>query len=430
MARKTHKGKPQAKSAHAQAKRLAAKHQARRTHGRLGGSLGWLPAGLRKYVRAALDKQFHVPKLDLDLHVLPALAGVVVLAVAVGAGYWGAQSLFGGGVETAHQRPTKNVVIQQTHSLRGVILSEDDAEKTVKTAYEEKVLEEVYTPPEPAAPEPATEVAPEPEIAPKPVVEVENYEVAWQGGKPLWLKNAIAYAPPKGKPQISIVIDDMGVDRRRSKAMWEEVTAPLTLSFMTYADDLPEQTRAARSKGHELMLHMSMEPSSSTIDAGANVLLTAMPTAEIRSLANWGMNRFEGFVAVNNHMGSRFTEDERGMRVVMEEIKKKGLFFLDSRTSSRTVGRRIAREVGLPVLERNVFLDNENIPEKVLAQLYETERIAQKYGHAIAIGHPRDATIKVLKTWIEDARSRGFSIVPISTLMKKRLYLNNLKLKG
>lgn len=437
MARKTHKGKPQTKPSKAQAhaKRIAAKHRARKSTGAIASQIKGKFQAWFDYV---LEKHIYVPKLDLDVPLLPLLGGVVLLGAAMGAGYGGAQALFGktGAPQPVASHGGPHTTYDMEHA---VILSEPD-NGVPKTAYEEKVAEEIYTPePEPQivpepAPAPVVEVEPEPEPAPEPqvpeVAEVESYELALAGPRPLWLNNAMDFAPPKGKPQIAIVIDDMGVDRRRSKAMWTDVPGPLTLSFMTYAQDLPEQTRAAREKGHELMLHMSMEPSSHSIDAGENVLLTAMPSAEIRSLANWGMGRFDGFVAVNNHMGSRFTEDARGMRVVLEEIKKRGLFFLDSRTSSRTVGRTVAREIGLPFLERNVFLDNANDPAKVLAQLYETERLAQKFGHAIAIGHPRDATIEVLKTWIVDAQERGFVIVPISTLMKKRLFMRQQKMKG
>ncbi|MEG3617472.1 divergent polysaccharide deacetylase family protein [Magnetovibrio sp. PR-2] len=432
MARKTHKGKPQAKPSKAQAhaKRIAAKHRARKAADGVVGKL-------QSVLDVLLEKHVQIPKLDLNVPLLPLLGGVLLLGAAMGAGYGGAQALFG--KDSTPTSVANNGGPHTTFDMEhAVILSEPD-QHVPKTAYEEKVAEEVYTPEPEPEPVPVPEVVAEPvpvaeaEPAPEPVAqvaEVESYELALAGPRPLWLKNALDYAPPKGKPQIAIVIDDMGVDRRRSKIMWDRVPGPLTLSFMTYAKDLPQQTQAARAQGHELMLHMSMEPSSRSIDAGENVLLTAMPSGEIRSLANWGMSRFDGFVAVNNHMGSRFTEDARGMRVVLEEIQKRGLFFLDSRTSSRTVGRTVAREIGLPFLERNVFLDNANDPAKVLAQLYETERLAKKYGHAIAIGHPRDATIKVLKTWVQDAKERGFAIVPISTLMKKRLFLRQQKLKG
>ncbi|HEY9080729.1 divergent polysaccharide deacetylase family protein [Magnetovibrio sp.] len=412
---KTRKGTPlrnasrKHKPPHAQSliKRTVAKHKARKA-GR-----AW--ARFKPHINKLMAKTLRVPQLGLDLPVVGIMAFVGVLGFAAGAGYWGAQSMFGP-TDAVVSASTTRVLIQQTQSPRGVILPEPNGTQPHGTlAYEEKALEEVYDPlhPQAVAPtSPPVEVA----SAPPPTADIPH-----DGDKPLWLRNALAFSAPQGAPMISIVIDDMGVDRKRSLHMWQDVPAPLTLSFMTYADDLPAQTQAARKNGHELMLHMSMEPSSATIDAGPNVLMTAMGSAEIRSLANWGMNRFEGFVGVNNHMGSRFTEDERAMRVVLEEIQKRGLMFLDSRTSSHTVGPKIARTLGMPALERNVFLDNDNVPEKVLKQLDEVERLARKYGHAIAIGHPRDATIEVLKTWIPKARERGLAIVPVSTLMKERL---------
>lgn len=403
----TAKAHHKTKSSHAQAHalRTAVKHQARKAL----SQLAWLRAPLQK----GLLKTFSVPKTNFVLPVVPTVLFIVVLGSAVGAGYWGAKSIFGASAQVAEAPASPQVVIQQTHSLRGVILPEPNGDTPHSAlAYEEKSLEEVYAPPIP----PAMTMAPEVASLPTPQV-----DVPLKGPPPLWMKNAVPFTPPVGAPMISIVIDDMGVDRKRSKHMWQDVSAPLTLSFMSYAEDLPKQTKAARNEGHELMLHMSMEPSSATIDAGPNVLLTAMPSAEIRSLTNWGLDRFEGFVGVNNHMGSRFTEDERGMRVVLEEINKRGLLFLDSRTSSRTVGPRVARKIGMPELERNVFLDNDNVPAKVLKQLHEVERLARKYGHVIAIGHPRDATIEVLKTWIPQAQERGLAIVPISVLMKDRL---------
>jgi len=85
------------------------------------------------------------------------------------------------------------------------------------------------------------------------------------------------------------------------------------------------------------------------------------------------------------------------------------------------VGRRVARELGMPVLERNVFLDNDNDVNKVLHQLKQVESLARKQGFAIAIGHPRDATIEVLKTWVPEAIARGINIVPVSMLLKSRM---------
>ncbi len=429
--------------------RTVAKHQARKA----AAHFVWVKAGVKAVLKAwmragpqmwhhpvmkrALAKTFIVPKVDLELPVLATAAFALFLVLASGLGFLSAKIVFGTGgttvslqlpPQTSIQLPSKpaQTVIQQTHSLRGVILPEPpessdpsglSSRGTTSTplAYEEKALDEVYEPTPHAdvakIPAPADEVASVPSVPHEPNL----------GPQPLWLQNAIAYTPPQSAPMIAIVIDDMGVDRKRSEHMWQDVAAPLTLSFMTYAEDLDAQTQAAHARGHELMLHMPMEPSSITIDAGPNVLMTTMPDAEIRNLANWGMGRFSGFVGVNNHMGSRFTEDRHAMHIVLQEIQKRGLLYLDSRTSSHTVGPKIARELGMAALERHVFLDNDNIPAKVLQQLQELERLARRHGHAIAIGHPRDATIRVLKDWIPEALARGLAIVPISTLMKERL---------
>ena len=411
VTRKTTRAKPKAKAqgkAPNKAKRQAKKRQAAHKALRLRVLLAPFA---RLYSRA--PKSVRVPGMDHDVATLHVLAFVAVLGVAIGAGYGGARALFGGD-ETAARGP---VIEQGADAGRGVILPEANGHgASGARAYEEKVADEIYVTPEPH--EDAMGDAPGSEVASLPPAS-EAASVA-SGAQPLWLKNALDVPRPSGGPMIAIVIDDMGVDRKRSRHMWEDVPGPLTLSFMTYADDLPAQTRAARARGHELMLHMSMEPSLTSIDAGPNVLLSAMGDGELSSLANWGMDRFEGFVGVNNHMGSRFTEDPRAMRVVLAEVQKRGLLFLDSRTSSKSVGRRVARDLGMTFLERNVFLDNDNDIDKVLHQLQQVERLARKQGFAIAIGHPRDATLEVLKTWIPEAIERGINIVPVSMVLKSR----------
>jgi polysaccharide deacetylase 2 family uncharacterized protein YibQ len=234
---------------------------------------------------------------------------------------------------------------------------------------------------------------------------------------PPWRQFALATPISKGKPAIAIVIDDMGVDRRRSNRM-AGFQGPLTLSFLTYAKDLKEQGAQARSKGHELMLHVSMEPSSNKVDPGPNVLLVGQKPELILQRLRWGLNRFDGFVGINNHMGSKFTSHVASMKVVIGELKKRGLMFLDSRTSGRTVGAKLARLAGVPYVERNVFLDHDDDVEKIKAQLKTVEKLARKRGRAVAIGHPRDATLKALEGWLSSIAAKGFQLVPISALVR------------
>ncbi|MCB2101732.1 MAG: divergent polysaccharide deacetylase family protein, partial [Rhodobacterales bacterium] len=235
---------------------------------------------------------------------------------------------------------------------------------------------------------------------------------------PRWLRFSVPVRVPDGRPMLAIVIDDMGVDRRRSGRVMS-LKGPLTLSFLTYADDLDRQTREAADAGHELMLHVAMAPRNERLDAGPNVLESGLDPTELRRRLAWGLARFGTFVGINNHMGSQFTADAEGMRVVMETLRDRGLLFLDSRTTADTVGARVAHEVGVPVVERNVFLDNVNTEKAVRARLDEAIAIARKRGYAVAIGHPRDATIAVLSDWLGRAADEGIAVVPVTAVVKR-----------
>jgi polysaccharide deacetylase 2 family uncharacterized protein YibQ len=236
-------------------------------------------------------------------------------------------------------------------------------------------------------------------------------------GAPVWLKNAQPAPKTGGKPVIAIIIDDLGVDRKRSERM-AQLKAPLTLSYMTYADDVARQARDAKAHGHELMVHVPMQPQSASYDPGPEVLEVGLAADEIRRRLDWGLSRFEGYVGINNHMGSRFTSDPAGMRVVMAELRRRGIAFIDSVTSERTVGAEIARHYGVAFAARHVFLDNDQGVAHVRAQLAKTEAHARKHGAAIAIGHPHDGTIEALAGWLPGLEGRGFVLVPVSTIIR------------
>lgn len=273
--------------------------------------------------------------------------------------------------------------------------------------YEEKLAPAVV---QPRVPEPRAAVAPTP--APRAARPPA-------GATPAWIANAVPASHAAGQPMIAIVIDDVGVDRRRSEAV-VALPAPLTLSYLTYADDLAGQTAAARRAGHELMVHVPMQPKNADADPGPRVLRVRDDAAALREKLAWGLSRFEGYVGVNNHMGSRFTAERGVMEVVMTELGARGLFFLDSVTSAESKGVEAADAMGVPALARSVFLDNEDSPEEVRFRLEQAEKVAQKAGYAIAIGHPHDATISVLRDWLVEARARGFAIVPVSAIVRQK----------
>ncbi len=273
----------------------------------------------------------------------------------------------------------------------------------------------------PVVPPKATEPPPVQQAAittpPPPVF----YDPGEDGQQPAWLRYAVAVPDvPAGKPLIVVVIDDMGVDRKRTERIIA-LPGPLTTAFLPYAEGLPAMTASARARGHELLVHVPMEPlKMKGNNPGPGVLMVGQGDASIRERLNRDLSRFDSFVGINNHMGSRFTSDVEGMKVVADELRRRGLLFLDSVTSDKTVAGRMTRQAGVPTVSRNIFLDNVNETGAVLQQLSQLEGTARKAGFAIAIGHPRDGTISALAQWLPTLKSKGFVLVPVSFLAKRQ----------
>lgn len=235
------------------------------------------------------------------------------------------------------------------------------------------------------------------------------------GSEATWRRFAVPAGPEDGRPMIAIVIDDVGLDRPHSDEA-ERLPGPLTLSFMTYAEDLPAQVAVARAHGHEIMLHVPMEPLASRVDPGPNALTVALSQDEIKRRLDWDLARLDGIVGVNNHMGSRFTESSVAMTPVLATLRERGLFFLDSRTTPHSVGAELAASMGLPHAVRDIFLDDINDPA-VASELAKTEAVARRNGFAIAIGHPHAPTMAELRRWLPDVEARGFRLVPVSAIV-------------
>jgi hypothetical protein len=244
------------------------------------------------------------------------------------------------------------------------------------------------------------------------------------GVQPAWLRFATA-APVdlRDKPRVSIVIDDLGLDRPRTERVIGLAPA-VTLSFLAYSGDLPRLTEAGRRAGHEMIVHVPMEPVNTKIDMGPNGLATNQSKDEVLRRLNWDLGRFDGYVGINNHMGSRFTGDAQAMGWVMDELKARGLMFLDSRTIAGSIGAKAAAAEGVPFAERDVFLDDEQTATAVDQQLREVEAIAKKKGTVIAIGHPHDVTIAALTRWIASLPQKGIVLVPLTEVVKARLGLS------
>jgi len=254
--------------------------------------------------------------------------------------------------------------------------------------YPVNIPEPVRAEPEPA-PAPADYAMPE---------EPENAEPAW--------KRYAALSPPlEGRPLIAIVIDDVGLSHRRVEEL-NDLPALLTLAFLPYAPSLQGKVELVRQHGNEVMLHLPMEPTDHHTDPGPDALLTTLSEEELKARTIRNLDKFEGYVGVNNHMGSRFTADGAAMAVVMDIMAERGLLFLDSKTTSASTGYRLAVERGMPSVKRDIFIDHIIDEVEILKQLAKVEATAERSGVAIAIGHPHPATIRALKKWLPEAKKK------------------------
>lgn len=217
-------------------------------------------------------------------------------------------------------------------------------------------------------------------------------------------------------PMMAIVIDDMGMNADTSDK-FARVGASLTFAFLPYAHNLSLQTRSIKRHGHELMVHMPMEPETWDQNPGPNALLRDLEPTELRKRMDWNLGQFEGFSGINNHMGSLFTQSRADMKLVMASLKGKGLYFLDSRTSPNSVAYKTAFEMGIPAMSRDVFLDNDRDVDKIKAQLEKAHVIANKKGWSISIGHPYPETLEALQEWLPLAKRDGVVFVPLSKLV-------------
>lgn len=217
-------------------------------------------------------------------------------------------------------------------------------------------------------------------------------------------------------PVVAVVIDDMGISQKRTADIIS-LQAPLTASFLTYGKELDNQVKNAREAGLEIMVHTPMEPHSKA-DLAPDTLTTRMDTEEIKSGLKIMLDKFHNVKGINNHMGSKLTEDFERMNAVMEVLSERDLFFLDSKTTAFSVAKKAAKQNLVSYATRHVFLDNENKADYILKQLAIAERIARRNGYAVAIGHPKTGTYQALKQWLPTLEEKKIKLVPMSEIVK------------
>lgn len=219
-----------------------------------------------------------------------------------------------------------------------------------------------------------------------------------------------------GLPKIAIVIDDLGHDKETASE-FIALDAPLTLAFLPQARYAREMSLLAKNQGKEVLLHLPMEPHNyPKTNPGPGALLVDMAEEDVRSAIERAITEFPFALGANNHMGSRFTENREKMAITLNVLKKHGLYFMDSLTTPNSAGPSVALEIGVPCIQRNVFLDNEVFEDSIKQQVSRLVQQAQTKGKAVGSAHPYPLSLKVLRESLPSLKKK-VEIVSLSRLL-------------
>jgi len=216
-------------------------------------------------------------------------------------------------------------------------------------------------------------------------------------------------------PLVAILIDDMGYNFSINNKFLK-LEAPLSFSFLPTAPYTPKLAKKAKDLGKDVLIHLPLEPVNTAINPGPGVLRLRMDFDSMLQILRKDLDAVPGAIGVNNHMGSKFTTNKRGMELILTEIKRRGLFFVDSKTTHDSVAYVTARSMGIPAAERRVFLDHDTQKESIRREIKKMVKLSMENGCVLAIGHPTPNTWKVLYEELPRVRKR-VRIVPVHEIL-------------
>jgi len=221
----------------------------------------------------------------------------------------------------------------------------------------------------------------------------------------------------KYKGRLAIIVDDCGTDMSSLRTLLD-TGLPFSYAVIPYKEYSSDCLEMIKTKGRVAMLHLPMEPIDRVqMSEGKNSLLVSMTAEQKRTMIKKALNSLPGVVGVNNHQGSKATSDKATMEVVLKELKAQKMFFVDSRTTSASVTKEVAKSVGIHSARNDIFLDNSTDVEQIRMQIYKAMELAEKQGDAVAICHARPNTARCWKQYLDELKYCGINFVPVTELL-------------
>lgn len=353
------------------------------------------------------------PRKPLPVPLLAAFGGLAVALAGVGG--WLAMQ----GEETVQAREA--ALPQVTVAVKGAAPPQPAKPPTPAPAPAPAAAPTPPPPPAPVAaapqeafvtltPAPAAGLVEETKTGPLP-------RVAEDGRRP-WQVYARPFPATDKRPRIAIVMSDMGLSGVTTGAALQKLPVGVTLAFLPYAERLDSWVEQARTKGHEVMLSVPMEPLGfPRDDPGPNALLTTLPSDRNIERLHWSMSKVMGYTGITTTTGSKFVGNADALKPVMDDLKARGLLFLDPHLTPKSQGAAAAEKAGVPRAAADRIIDRDLARNAIDDQLRELEAVAKQQGSAVGIGFPYPSTVERLSIWATGLQDRGIVLAPLSALV-------------
>jgi len=283
-------------------------------------------------------------------------------------------------------------------------------------------------PPPPPPPMPGSETG-SITLPPVPIaelVEESQYgplpKVAADGRRPIDVyarpSRYAAVAQAGAPPRIALLVTGFGLPDAPSPDLLNDLPPPVSVAYGAYGRSLQDGVSNARAKGHEVLLQIPLEPNNyPTEDPGPHTLLTTLPPEENLKRLQWLMSRYTGYVGVTNHMGAKFEVTQASLAPVFEELKRRGLLYVDDGSVKEPTAERVAYAIGLDYSEASVQIDGQSAAE-IVKQLGQLESLAMQQGAVIGVVRATPATIKQIVEWAGKLEAKGIKLVPVSAAVR------------
>jgi polysaccharide deacetylase 2 family uncharacterized protein YibQ len=284
--------------------------------------------------------------------------------------------------------------------------------------------------PPPALPPPESETASITlvDVPVAELVEESQYgplpKVATDGRRPIDIyarPSAFTEKKPGQPPHIAVLINGMGLSDDATAEAIKSLPAPVSVAYGAYGRNIQDWVDRARDAGHEVLLQVPLEPLDyPTNDPGPHTLLTTLPPEENLKRLLWLMSRFTGYVGLTNLTGAKFQQAQASFAPVLEEVKARGLLFVDDGSVKDSAGGQIAGAIGLDYAAADVQIDAVPSPDDISKALARLEAVALEKGSAIGVASAKPATIKQLAQWAGQLQGKNIVLVPISAAVRSQ----------